>query len=360
MKLLNFPVALLVAFLTISVGQAQRFTKKKMYWALGGNISTSNYVGDIAPTTSNFSTDYSKTRYNLGGQAVRRFHPRMSARIGLNWIRLQGDDATSAKPGSDVAVFRYRRNLNFRNDLIEASAHILYDFLENRGAHNHRPRGFIPYLFAGVAVMYHSPKMKIDDKYVSLFPLKTEGTENGRAYSRVAFAIPFGLGVRKALTSRFDLSVEVNYRYCFTDELDDVSTTYPKDMFDRTGDALYASSGGTYALQKGKTTSGRSFNKEAAGPMGTIYVKSLGDGTYLVSETPLPGYTLFASGYAPVLSPVFDANGLPVLNGGQQVYTTGISNIKEKRGDPGWDHFFTIGASLSYIVNVGVKCPKFR
>jgi len=360
MKLLNFSAFLVLVVLLASTAQAQRFSSKKMYWSIGGNISTSNYVGDIAPTTSRFSTDYAKTRFNIGAHAVRRFHPRLSAKFAINWIRLQGDDASSATPGSDIGVFRYRRNLNFRNDLVETSGVVVFDFFENRGQHNRRPRFFIPYVFGGLAFIYHSPKMSIDGKYVDLFALKTEGTENGRSYSKFAVAIPLGFGVRKALTSRWDLAVELSYRYCFTDELDDVSTTYPKDMFSRTGNALYASSGATYAVQQGRTTSGKNIDEKASEGISVIYVKDRGDGTYLVSDKSTGGYQAFAAGYAPTLTPVSNPDGTPLLDNGLPVYTTGVSPLKEKRGDPGWDHFFTMGVSLSYIVNVGLKCPKFR
>lgn len=57
---------------------------------------------------------------------------------------------------------------------------------------------------------------------------------NHPAYSLTQMNIPMGLGMRIRLSPRVNLSPELLYRKCFTDYIDDVSTTYidPAD-FDR-------------------------------------------------------------------------------------------------------------------------------
>ncbi|MDQ2769130.1 MAG: DUF6089 family protein, partial [Bacteroidota bacterium] len=63
-----------------------------------------------------------------------------------------------------------------------------------------------------------------DGTYVDLQPLKTEGQST--TYSNYQVSIPFGGGIRYRINRNFDASLEVGWRYTFTDYLDDVSTKY--------------------------------------------------------------------------------------------------------------------------------------
>jgi len=112
--------------------------------------------------------------------------------------------------------------MNFRNDIAEASAVMIVDLIENRNNYLKRP-DFVPYLFAGLAGFYHSPKGKDQNgNYVDLQPLQTEGKD----YSKVSFAIPFGAGVRYRINRNLDASFEIGLRKTFTGYLDDVSNNY--------------------------------------------------------------------------------------------------------------------------------------
>ncbi|MEN7548416.1 DUF6089 family protein [Rapidithrix thailandica] len=211
------------------------FTAKKKYLSIGGSINAMNYFGDIVPKTSAGSTDIQFTRPQFTVYGQKRLHPNITARVGLSWGRLIAEDFGTADPSdTENGIFRYQRNLSFRNDIVELSAIAMWDLFGNYGVFYRRPKKPIPYVFAGVAGFYHNPKGKAPEttidgepleeagKWVALQPLKT----NGEKYSRFAFAIPAGVGVRVRVSPYIDIAAEIGYRFTFTDYLDDVSGVY--------------------------------------------------------------------------------------------------------------------------------------
>jgi len=201
-------------------------------------INSMNYFGDLAPKAAVTSTDISFTRPGLSVGFERKLLPRLSVRANLLVGRLKGSDYKSADPNDQDARFRYVRNLQFRNDIIEFSGIAVIDFFENYGSFVNRPN-FSPYVFVGLAVFYHNPKGLVPEtnvnngsalaqagQWVALEPLGTEGQYSAGSgvstYSKVQLAIPAGLGIRFRLNQGMDLSMEVGYRHLFFDHIDDV------------------------------------------------------------------------------------------------------------------------------------------
>jgi len=88
---------------------------------------------------------------------------------------------------------------------------------------------FSPYVFVGIAATHHNPKTEYQGEWYELQPLGTEGQGiMGYApkYDRVIVAIPYGGGIKYALSERLTVGFEMGVRKTFTDYLDDVSTTY--------------------------------------------------------------------------------------------------------------------------------------
>jgi hypothetical protein len=204
--------------------EAQQFSKRKQYNSVGFSLNAMNYFGDVTPTTSFTSLRPGATRAGAGLTLTRRFYPRLSGRLGLMYGRISGDDALAADVNDPNAKFRYNRNMNFRNDLIEVSGVAVIDLIENRNNYLKRP-DFVPYVFGGVAGFYHDPQgADASGKFVDLRPLNTEGRDE--IYSQYQFAIPFGGGVRYRINRNFDASIEIGWRKTFTDYIDDVGGTY--------------------------------------------------------------------------------------------------------------------------------------
>ncbi|MDU0370913.1 DUF6089 family protein [Hymenobacter endophyticus] len=231
-QLLTHTLALLLVLaLVASEASAQQFSKRKQYNSVGLTLNGMAYFGDITPKPSIPSFRPGATRPNVGLSITRRFAPRISARAALAYGRITGDDAKAADQNDGDAKFRYNRNMNFRNDILEFSATGIFDLIENRNNYIKRP-DFVPYLFGGVGVIRHNPKALVGSdatnlssgSYVALQPLRTEGQSEG--YSLTQFVIPFGAGARYKLNKSFDVGIELGFRKTFTDYLDDVSGNY--------------------------------------------------------------------------------------------------------------------------------------
>jgi hypothetical protein len=116
------------------------------------------------------------------------------------------------------------RNLNFTSSLTEghiAAEYYLRDLLEYSVS---------PYIFAGIAAYHFNPftNDSTGTKYF-LQPLSTEGQgfyQDRKPYKLTQFAIPFGGGIKLALSENIRVGIEMGMRKLFTDYLDDVSSTY--------------------------------------------------------------------------------------------------------------------------------------
>ncbi len=206
---------LITFFTTTSFAQYQ--------WDFGVGLGVSNYLGDIGgkeKTRRDFIADlkFAKTRWNFGGFARYKVLPRISAKVALDYLRIEGDDKLSSNPA------RNARNLNFRNDVFDLGLTGEYFFFENNDLGNtYRYRnGFRAYVFGGVGLYYDNPKANLNGDWVKLRPLQTEGV----AYKAIGLNIPMGVGFYFTFDKKHRIGYELNYRHTFTDYLDDISQTY--------------------------------------------------------------------------------------------------------------------------------------
>lgn len=304
-KFFTYSTALLAGLTllgSVTQADAQQFSKRKQYTSIGVSLNAMNYFGDLNPSTNFASFKLADTRPNLGLTVTHRFFPRVSGRLALSYGRITANDADNANVNDGNARYRNTRNMNFRNDIAEASAVMIVDIIENRNNYLKRP-DFVPYIFAGLAGFYHNPKGKDQNgNYVNLQDLQTEG----KSYSKTSFAIPFGAGVRYRINRNLDASFEIGLRKTFTGYLDDVS--------------------GKYANLNGKSAEAQYFGGYNSATNGT---------------TP-GGITNVSTGVA-----------------GGFVYNDDPSQ-SAKRGE-GHDDWYTVtGFSLNYILTPRIKNPKFR
>jgi len=239
-------------------GRKNSFTKQKQYLSAGFSINALNYFGDIAPLSSAVSTDISFTRPGVSLWGSYRFGPRYTVE--------GGSDYSAADPNDDQSVFRYIRNLSFRNRIHELSGVLIVDYYENNASYISRVR-LTPYAFIGIAGFYHNPEAKVNEnsslpeagQWIKLKPLGTEGQKSdlydNKTYSSFQFTIPFGIGVRYRLNQLLDVSFQFSIRYLFFDYIDDISKKYvdlgaldtdlARELSDRSQEATSAKSNGT-------------------------------------------------------------------------------------------------------------------
>jgi Domain of unknown function (DUF6089) len=185
---------------------------------LGIFIGGSYYIGELNP-----SGHLNSLTRPAGGIVYRHnVNSRFAFAGSLLFGSIQGIDARSS------AFEQQKRNLSFRSRLYELAARAEFNFLEYRIGDEKRQ--FSPFIFLGVSVFNFNPRANIQNQWVSLQPLKTEGQSKG--YLLTQMAIPFGAGFRVNLAKRVGLLVEWGMRKTFTDYIDDVSTVYanPADI----------------------------------------------------------------------------------------------------------------------------------
>tara|TARA_B100001109_G_C18863825_1_gene475636 strand:+ start:1933 stop:2856 length:924 start_codon:yes stop_codon:yes gene_type:complete len=193
----------------------------------GIKLGGANYLGEIGgaddPRGSLLDMKFSQTNLAIGGFYRYSFTQNISAKLQVNFARIQGADSLSTSPP------RVGRNLSFRTDIIDIMLTGEYAFFVMNDL-NRRSRSrvdFSSYAFIGIGALMYYPHAQYNDKWYYLRPLQTEGTEN--AYDEMAIAVPFGLGANITLNKKFRIGFEAGYRFSFTDYLDDVSTDYAAD-----------------------------------------------------------------------------------------------------------------------------------
>jgi opacity protein-like surface antigen len=173
-----------------------------------------NYNGDIQQ--KKFTLEQAKGAVSIGG--TLNITDQLAIRGDASFAKLQGDDKRNKK-----AELR-QRNLNFQSIVQELSLVAEYDF---RNLNQHK---FSPYVFAGVGAYHFSPYSydAAGNKFY-LLGLSTEGQDiiPGKKVEKTKqFNIPFGGGIKYALSDDIHVGFEIGLRLLGTDYLDDVSTTY--------------------------------------------------------------------------------------------------------------------------------------
>lgn len=234
MKLFKLHYNLKQFYILLIIFTFSQSLKSQWLWDFGVNASAANYLGDIGGEEDigkNFISDmkWSKTRWNFGGFARYKWRPKVSLKLALDYIRIEGDDKLSTNPG------RMYRNFNFRNDIYDLGATAEYFFYENNDLGNtYRYRnGFRAYVFLGIGAFLSNPKSLYQGEYVAMQPYGSEGT----IYRKVVMNIPMGVGFYFTFNKRNRLGFEINYRKTFTDYIDDISGNYtstpPSDPYEQ-------------------------------------------------------------------------------------------------------------------------------
>jgi hypothetical protein len=192
--------------------QDEEFSKQPTITLFTGLI---NYQGDLNPNS--FSIAHSKF---AGGVSIRKPISRwFTARAGITIGHLEAADRYNRD-------YLKPRNLSFYTSISEAYAALEINFLDIRKTR------FTPYLYGGIAVFHFNPWTNDDaGKKVYLKPLSTEGQgvaafPEQKAYKLTQVAIPFGIGLKYAVSDNINIGVEFSDRKTFTDYLDDVSSHY--------------------------------------------------------------------------------------------------------------------------------------
>ena len=227
----------IIAVLSLMLAPIVGFSQKRKSSSLdfGPYIGISNYMGEF---TKGSMPLWNKSK--LAGGLICRFNynPYVTFKGTAIYGQIEGSDMNYQ---SDV--FRKRRNLSFKSDIVEFSIQAEWNLL---GYENTRTSfAWSPYLFGGISVFRFNPKAQFkynsaihdatlqgqDGDWIELQPLGTEGQEttkfnDKRRYALTQLSIPFGAGVKWQLDDQWAFGFEFGLRKTFTDYLDDVSSIY--------------------------------------------------------------------------------------------------------------------------------------
>lgn len=179
-KLFLFLIIIIIAHVGVSQKNAD----------IGFMVGTSTYMGDL-----NTETPFRKFGPGIKAFYRRNLHTRLAIRGDLSYARIMGDDAKSD--------FDYQllRNNNFQSDILEGAVLFELNFL--RFEMSPRTQYISPYIFGGLGMML----------------LDFQITNNIGEY----FTIPFGMGVKIGLNSKWAIGVEYSLHKTFRDDLDKIS-----------------------------------------------------------------------------------------------------------------------------------------
>ena len=226
--------------LTVTDLSAQYF-RQSSYWKTQRNelsfgFGISNFLGELggrnqigAPFV--WDLEFSQTR--PAASFSYRYHvaKNVALRLGLTYGVLAGNDNLTTE------TYRKLRNLSFKSDVYELEMVFEFHLYKEELGHVYDLRGVKGtkssrvglYFFGGVGAFNFNPKAQLNNAWVELQPLGTEGQglEGGpEPHSLTQICIPMGLGLRKALNKQWSVGLELQYTKTFTDYIDDVSTNY--------------------------------------------------------------------------------------------------------------------------------------
>lgn len=174
---------------------------------LGVGIGGLNYKGDLSP-----AYQFENNRPALTVFYRKDISVPITLRGAFTGGLLQANDENVQGVNDATAPLHNYRKATMKGGLAELSAVLEYNFFD---FHNRRDKiHFSPYLFIGVAGFYANTKTDFNNE--TLNSLNTKG-------GMLGVAIPLGMGLKYALSPRWNLGVEAGARKTFTDDLDHLS-----------------------------------------------------------------------------------------------------------------------------------------
>ncbi|MCB2378819.1 DUF6089 family protein [Hymenobacter sp. BT635] len=177
---------------------------------LGIGVGGMVYKGEVAPAY----------RFENNRPAATIFYRKdISAPITLRgsflWGLVRADDANVPGVNGNTAPLHAYRQTNVKGNILEAAGTVEYNFFDYR---NRKEKvHFTPYVFVGLAGFLARTRTISN---AGLDQLEQSG-------STLGIAIPAGIGMKLALSPRWNLGLEVGARKAFTDELDRLGTQSP-------------------------------------------------------------------------------------------------------------------------------------
>lgn len=210
-------VLFIVIFLYNSKGGAQEPVVQEGEFGVG--IGAAHYFGDL-----NTRAKLNRPKFAAGVFFRKNFGNYVAARVDADFAQLGYSDIYNTHND-----FMHLRNLSFNTNVWELSLRGDFNFF--RFLPGDPEFNYTPYVSLGIGVFSYDPYAYLNGKKYNLRPLGTEGQgsplyPDRKPYGSMAISIPIGVGFKYAINAKYNIGIEVTYRFTNTDYLDDVSKTY--------------------------------------------------------------------------------------------------------------------------------------
>jgi hypothetical protein len=237
-----FSILLLLTIFDNKVSAQYYFYDNNYYdnpiiFEVGASVGAMNCLTDLGGNKGigkKFVKDLNigKTTFAGSVHLAATYQYMFALRLEATFGQVKADDKVLAKVAPST-FGRYERNLHFRSKITDfmlgLEVHPLY--ILGGKKEDWEPPTFSPYLLAGVGFFSFKPQAQLNNKWVDLQPLSTEGQgfaeyPDRKPYKLNQVNIPLGVGVKYDLTPTLNIKGEFVYRVLNTDYLDDASTSY--------------------------------------------------------------------------------------------------------------------------------------
>lgn len=196
------------SFLGATVAQAQRTSE------LGLGLGATNYKGEVSP-----QYQFQNSRPALTVFYRRDVSVPVTLRGGLTVGGLRARDTNVQGANGGVPPVQDYRQLSLRGSVTELSGVVEYNFLDYHQRRDKHHVHVAPYLFIGLAGYYANTTVETQNAALQ--------ADFNRSGSKVGVAVPMGVGLKVALSERWNLGAEIGARKTFTDQLDHLSDQDP-------------------------------------------------------------------------------------------------------------------------------------
>lgn len=185
----------------------------------GIGVGAAHYFGDI---NNRSMVDRPKPAVSVFFR--KNFNNYIAIRVAASFAQVGYSDRYSNN------IVQRQRNLSFNSNIWEGA--IMGDFNFFRFIPGSKEHSFTPYMTFGLGFFNYDPYAYLGGQKYYLRKMGTEGQNlvdslrKGKKYGPVGLSFPFGMGVKYAINSQWNIGFEIAYRFTSTDYLDDVSTQY--------------------------------------------------------------------------------------------------------------------------------------
>lgn len=178
-------------------------------WEFGGFLGISSYNGDVIPFQS---FTFQQNKLGFGLYAKKYLKDFLGVRLSYQQGELVGDDETL-----DVRTERLAR---FSTDIREIALRIDLEAVGDGGL---KDRGFVPYVFGGIALASFDPDTDYGLYTNADFAQTWLASDRQNLESQSEITLPVGAGLKLNVGSGWNVALELGYRFTFTDYLDGIS-----------------------------------------------------------------------------------------------------------------------------------------